>query len=158
MFESMLFIHLSGLAIWFGSIVAIGLMLFSFRRDIRSEEARNMVRKAVKLFNRLTHPSSFLVLLSGGLMIMDRWKDTNHPFWLSFMERVGGTVILLSIIVMTIVGRKLIKRLDAAGGVKPVSVGAGAGAAMVRLNSYLSTMTVAGLGVLAVIFVVSFRL
>ncbi|WP_135557084.1 hypothetical protein [Paenibacillus cymbidii] len=167
MFETMLFIHLTGLAVWFGSMAAIGLMLLAFRRDLRSEEAKKMVGKMVKLFNRLTHPSSFLVLVSGGLMMMDRWSDTDHPFWLTFMERVGGAVVLLSIIALTIAGRKLTKRLGggasgagqaASAGKAPAAVGAGAAAmAGVRLNGYLSTMGVAAVGVLAVIFVVSFR-
>lgn len=164
MFETMLFVHLTGLAVWFGSMAAIGLMLLAFRRDLRSEEAKRMAGKMVKLFNRLTHPSSFLVLVSGGLMIIDRWGDTDHPFWLSFMERVGGTVVIVSIVALTIAGRRLAKRLGAGGsgagqGAATAAVGAGAAAAAsVRLNGYLSTMTVSAVGVLAVLLVVSFRL
>lgn len=112
MYQWMLFIHLAGLAAWFGVTLMGILMLLSLRKRIAEPNLASVAQSVLKNVNRVTHPASFLVLASGLYMIL-QWDRDGMPFWLSMMERAGGMTILLFIIVMSILGSKLKKKLAA---------------------------------------------
>lgn len=156
MFGFLLFLHLSGMAVWLGSLIAVGIMLIMLGRQLHSEESRVLVRKIVKAFNLLTHPSSFIVLLSGGLMIMKMGLGDDKPFWMVYMERGGGMIILLSIVVLSILGRKMLKKLSAASTT-------GTAASTVSVPSaitsrFAASMFVTAFLVVSVVYVVSTKL
>lgn len=110
MYGWMFFIHLAGLATWFGVTLMGTLMLLSMRGKLAEANLSSLALTTVRNMNRITHPAAFLVLASGVIMIM-QWNRDGLPFWLSFMEQAGGLVILLFIIVLSILGSKLKKRL-----------------------------------------------
>ena len=150
MYGFYLFIHLLALSVWLGSIVAVAVMLASMKRQLQSVEVSGLARKTVRIFNMLTHPSAFLVLMSGGLMMIEAGMSSDKPFWLAYMERVGGMTILLFIVVISIMGKRLVKRIIAEND-NPL-------AAMKSVTSYVTGLTVSSALVMSVIFMVSVKL
>jgi putative copper export protein len=145
MYGFWLFIHLSGLCVWLGSLVAVGILLSAMKKQIHSADVGALVKKTVRTFNFLTHPSAFLVLISGVLMLLQMGIGSDKPFWMIYMERVGGMVILLFIIVISIMGRRLVKRISS-GGVQSASS---------SISSYVTGLAVSSALVFSIIFVVS---
>lgn len=147
MYEWMFFIHLAGLAIWFGVTLMGVLMLLSVRKTLAVSGVATVAQQTIRNINRLSHPSAFLVLASGLYMILQLDRD-GLPFWISFMEQAGGMVILLFIIVMSILGSKLRKKLaQAEPSVAAKSIG-----------SYATWTAIFLLAVLIIILVVSLKL
>jgi hypothetical protein len=146
MYGIMLFIHLAGLAAWFGVTLMSAFLLLSEKRKLAGGGSAESAVSTIRIFNRITHPAAFLVLLSGGIMIMS-WSRENMPFWLAFMERVGGMVILLFMIILSIMGGKLRKKLAAGDRI----------AASNSIGTYVTSIFVFSLLILAVIFVVSLK-
>lgn len=145
MYGFWLFIHFTGLSIWLGSLVAVAILLMAMRKQLHSADIGALVKKTVRTFNLLTHPSAFLVLISGVFMILKLGMESDKPFWLIYMERGGGMIILLFIIVISIMGRRLMKRIS----------GNNSASASTSINSYVSGLTVSIVAVLSVVFVVS---
>ena len=75
MFEFFLFLHLTTLSLWIGSVLTIAAILLLMRRQISNHVVKGLAQKAIRTFNRITHPSSFLVLVSGVVMIIKMGKD-----------------------------------------------------------------------------------
>lgn len=147
MYGWMLFIHLAGLAAWFGVTLMGVLLLLSIRGRLSEASLASVGQTIVKNINRITHPAAFLVLASGLYMVM-QWDRDGMPFWLAFMERVGGMVIILFMIILSILGVKLKKKLaQNDGAVAAKSIGA-----------YAIWTFIFLLGILAVTLVVSLRL
>lgn len=147
MYSWMLFIHLAGLAAWFGVTLLGAIMLSSFKGKIAEAGISSVALSTVKNINRVTHLSAFLVLASGLYMIL-QWDREGMPFWLAFMERAGGMIVLLFIIILSIFGGRLKRTLakgDAAGSAKGIAV-------------YTTLAFVFLLAILAVILVVSLRM
>lgn len=44
------------------------------------------ILQAIRTFNRITHPSSFVVLVSGIVMIVKMGQDSVRPFWIQYMQ------------------------------------------------------------------------
>ena len=151
MFEIMLFLHLAGLAVWFGASMASAFVLILAKRKITSSETKTFVRKALRAFGWLTHPSSIVVLVSGIIMIVNmNWGDLDKPLWLTYMERGGGMIIIVAIALTAILSRKIVKRLDSAShSSSEVAVGGGL---------YLTSLLAILVAILSVILVVSLRL
>lgn len=147
MYEWMFFIHLAGLAAWFGVTLMGVLMLLSVKGKLAEANFSSVAQSVVRNINRVTHPAAFLVLASGLYMIM-QWSRDGMPFWLAMMERAGGMVILLFIIVMSILGSKLRRKL--AGG--------DASTAARSINTYIFWTVIFLIGILAVTLVVSLKL
>lgn len=149
MYGWLLFIHVAGVAIWLGSIVAVASLLLSLKRQLAQENIKDVVVRTIKVFNRITHPSATFVLLSGIiLLIQSGWDHSNLPFWLKFMEQAGALVILLFIIIVSIMGRKLTKKLangDPSQASKSITV-------------FVNTLFISALAVLAVVLIVSLKL
>lgn len=147
MYQWMLFIHLIGLAAWFGVTLMGMVLLLSIRGRLAESSLSSVGQTIVKNINRITHPAAFLVLASGFYMVM-QWDRDEMPFWLAFMERAGGMVIILFIIILSILGAKLKKKLALNDGkIAARSIGI-----------YAVWTAIFLLGVLAVTLVVSLRL
>lgn len=143
----MFFIHLAGLAVWFGVTLMGILMLLSARKNLAQSGVSSIAEQTIRNINRLSHPSSFLVLASGLYMILQLDRDA-LPFWISFMEQAGGMIILLFIIVMSILGSKLRKKLaQAEPSVAAKSIG-----------SYVVWTSIFLIAILVVILIVSLKL
>ncbi|TBL80379.1 hypothetical protein EYB31_08155 [Paenibacillus thalictri] len=149
MYGLLLFFHLTGLSIWLGSLVAVIVMLTMMKKHIASPEIGQLAQKTVKIFNFLTHPSSFVVLISGVLLIVDMGLIRSaKPFWMHYMEEVGGMFILLFIVLLSILGKKLVVKLTA-GDQLDIRSG---------MARYLSGMMVSVVCVLSVVFIVAVKL
>ncbi len=150
MFKFWLFLHFTGLSIWLGSLLTITFILVMMKKHLGSKELSTIVKKITRIGNILVHPSAFFVLLSGVFMIISM-NLGSKPFYLAFMERVGGVTVLFTIIGVSLFGRQLVKKLtqlEEDGGVLKHTR---------SINSYIMMMLLSILLVLAVIFVVSFR-
>jgi uncharacterized membrane protein len=147
MYGWMFFIHLASLAAWFGVTLMGVIMLLSMKGKLAESQLTSVAQNIVRQINRITHPAAFLVLASGLYMIM-QWDRNGMPFWLAFMERAGGMVIILFMILVSIFGAKVRKTL---------AQGDGASAAK-SINTYAAVTFIFLLGVLAVTLVVSLKL
>ena len=147
LYNWMFFLHMAGLAAWFGTTLMAVLMLLSLKKKAAEASIAAVALSLVKNMNRITHLAAFLVLISGVVMIMD-WNRDGMPFWLSFMERAGGMVILLFIIILSIFGAKLKKKL--AGGDEATVVKS--------ISTYSLLVLIFLVAILAVTFVVSLKL
>ncbi|MFD2747423.1 hypothetical protein ACFSTH_14125 [Paenibacillus yanchengensis] len=147
----MLFLHLAGLVIWFGSLMGMTFVILFSNRQIESNETRLFLRKTIRTLGWIAHPTSILVLVSGIFMVIEmNFGDTAKPLWLIYMERGGGVVILLGIAIIALMGSRMVKRLG--------SVGNNQSALSLRGGTYLTSLLVIIFAILSVILVVSFRL
>jgi len=152
MFKYWLFLHFAGISIWVGSLLAVALILIMMKKHLGSKELSTIVKKMTRVVNTLVHPSAFFVLLSGIFMIISmNFGDSSKPFYLEFMERIGGVTVLFTIIAVSIFGRRVVKKLSTLEKEGNVITHPGS------INTYITMMLVSVLLVLAVIFVVSFR-
>lgn len=117
MFNFMLFVHLTGLIAWLGALLAIIIMLGMLKQQLASQESGVLAKRVIRTFSMLAHPGAVLVLISGVYMIVQMGMGTEKPLWLQVMEKGGGTVILLALILTGILGSKVKKRLGAAAGI-----------------------------------------
>lgn len=118
MYGLMLFLHLTGLFIWLGSLLAKLITLSMLKKELGSEQTRTFARRIIRVFSMLSHPSAVIVLISGIFMIVRLGMGSDKPLWLDVMEKGGGTVILLALIVMGILGRRIKKQLKSGQGSK----------------------------------------
>lgn len=151
MYQAWLFLHLTGISIWSGSILAVILILMMMKKHLGSKELSNIIKKIVRIINMLVHPSAFIVLVSGIFMIVSLGLGMNKPFWLNFMEKFGGVVIMFSIIAISFAGRALVKKLNA------MEKGESTIKAPVSFNNYMTVMTLSALSVFSTILVVAFK-
>lgn len=104
------FFHITGLAIWLGSLIIFALQLQQMRHYVDQQE--KLLPSLTKLVKWLLNPSAFIVLVSGVALILQMGlMGTTKPFYLNYMEQFGGVVILLSMIVLFIQARGIQKSL-----------------------------------------------
>ncbi|MGM9988444.1 MAG: hypothetical protein ACI35O_14645 [Bacillaceae bacterium] len=142
-----LFAHLTSLATWLGALVFVAIFVLVLRKQLVSVDIRKVFVKLTKVFNAISHLSATVVLVSGVFLLINMGLETK-PFWLTFMERAGGATVLISMIVITIFGRRVTKQLTATDTKKEVK----------GLTPYLSTMFVSIALIVSVIFVVAARI
>ncbi|WP_438434084.1 hypothetical protein [Gorillibacterium sp. sgz500922] len=116
MHDFMLFLHLIGVAVWFGSLIMAAVLLTQMKKQAGEAEAK-IVRTVIRVFNTLSHPAAFLVLISGfGMLGTDGGHDgKGMPFWLTYMSYVGTIVVLLSMAVLSILGSKVVAKKPVEG-------------------------------------------
>ncbi|MGX4585627.1 hypothetical protein [Paenibacillus chitinolyticus] len=146
MFGFMIFLHITGLLGWLGALLGIFVTMLLLRKQLGTSDANRLAGKTIRVFGRIAHPSSILVLLSGVYLILQMGIGTDKPLWLQVMEKGGGTIILLAVIFTAVLGSKMNKRLNSAGGTS------------VRLTGYLSTVGVFMFLIVSVVLVVSLKL
>lgn len=146
MYGFLLFSHLTGLMIWVGAILAVIVMLFMLKNQLGKPEANGLSKRIISVFSRYAHPGAFVVLISGVIMIIQLDMGSDKPFWLDMMEKAGGTIILLFLIVVSILGGKLKKRLQMEGN------------ASVSVSPYLTSLAISFIAILAVVLIVSLKL
>ncbi|TCP59558.1 hypothetical protein EV586_101787 [Tumebacillus sp. BK434] len=149
MYGSMFFLHITGLAVWLGSLVVLSFLLVMIKRGA-GETVKAQIIAYLKLTNGLSHPSALIVLISGAVMLQQLGiEHSDLPFWISFMEQGGTLMVLFSTIVLALVGRRLKKRLLAADGAQ---------AAVRTAGPYRTVLLLTVCGVLAVLGVVSLKI
>ncbi|WP_409346060.1 hypothetical protein [Paenibacillus sp. MBLB4367] len=146
MFGFWLFLHLTGLAVWIGSLLAIVVMLQLLKKQLGSQESNTLAKRVMRVFSMFAHPASVIVLISGVIMIVQMDLGTDKPLWLDVMEKGGGTIILLALVLTGIVGSKAKKRLNDPHGKR------------VNLSGYLTTLLGVMVLVVAVVLVASLKL
>lgn len=106
MYAGMYFVHIMGLAIWFGALLVGVLLLRSARAHVDQQQV------AVALANRSVwttlQAAAVAVLLSGiGMIIQAGLLGQSKPLWLKLMEEGGGMVVLVFVVFVSIWTRKL---------------------------------------------------
>ncbi|NOU97025.1 hypothetical protein GC093_27935 [Paenibacillus sp. LMG 31456] len=147
MFGTLLFLHLTGLIIWLGALFAIVVMLFMLRKQLGSQEPNKMAKRIIRSFSMFAHPSAVIVLISGVIMIIQMGMGSGKPIWLNVMEKGGGTIILLALILTGILGSKIKKRLSTAE--QPQQV---------KLSGYLVSLSSMIVLALSVVLIVSLKI
>ncbi|WP_028550585.1 hypothetical protein [Paenibacillus sp. UNC451MF] len=148
MFNFMLFAHFAGLIAWLGALLAIVIMLGMLKTELGSPEASTLAKRIIRTFSMFAHPGAVLVLISGVFMIVQMGMGTEKPFWLQVMEKGGGTIILLALILTGILGSKVRKRLGAAAGTTQQP----------PLKGYLISMSAVIVMTLGIMLVVSLKI
>ncbi|TDF99429.1 hypothetical protein [Paenibacillus piri] len=146
MFGVMLFSHLTGLFIWIGSLFATIVMLLMLKKQISSQESKALAQRIIKVFSWFAHPGSVVVLASGVFMIVQLGLSSDKPFWLSAMEKGGGMIVLLSLILTGIWGGKVKKQLRAGQGHN------------VKLTGYLTMMSIIVILIILIMLIVSMKI
>jgi hypothetical protein len=104
------------------------------------------------MINVLVHPSALFVLFSGVFMMKDmNFGDTIRPFYIVFMERFGGGSVLFTLIAVSLVGQRLVKKLNILEKEGSVIKH------LPSINMYIIMNLLSIALVVATIFVVSFR-
>ncbi|WP_280770428.1 hypothetical protein [Salipaludibacillus daqingensis] len=112
MYSTYYIFHIVGIALWIGSFAAFGFLLRSLVNQKEPIETYSFVIKRIRLWvNTGVFPSSFIVMITGVLMILQFDRDT-LPFYLQFMEQAGSIIILSTIISLAIYSRKISGKLN----------------------------------------------
>lgn len=105
-----LFIHVIGVATWFGSIT---LMAMYLRNATRTKNLENMAT-ALATTHRwnltMMIPTSVLVLITG-IYMFAAIGGAEKPLWLLVKERFGSLFVILFIIVISFYGKKLLQKV-----------------------------------------------
>ncbi|MFP3391928.1 hypothetical protein [Brevibacillus sp. SIMBA_040] len=110
MYAGMYFTHIISLAVWFGALVIVMLLLGSYKAH--TEQGQVATALANKTVWSTLQAAAFAVLLSGvGMLVHAGMIGQKKPLWLKLMEEGGGLVILLFIIFVTLWTRNLRKAL-----------------------------------------------
>ncbi|MBO8170264.1 MAG: hypothetical protein H0Z33_00055 [Bacillaceae bacterium] len=146
MYSLLYFFHISGLVIWLGSLIALGFLLMILKGRLVAGD-NPFVASTLNLIKWLSNPGALVVLITGVMMLVQMgMAGGDKPFWLSFMEQAGGMVILLSIILLTLLSRRIMKRLTG-----------GKSSSLPSLTGYLTVIGLTVLMSLSVVLVVSFK-
>lgn len=102
MIKWLLFFHLTGVALWLGSVWASWILIRQALR-LGADEALVLAGRTVRSITRgIANPSALVVLVSGVMMLAQLGlMGSGKPFWLSFMEQFGGLVILAAVAIFT---------------------------------------------------------
>ena len=145
MTRALLFLHVTSIAVWLGSLVTLYLLS---RRALSpaSPEALAVVYETTRtVVRRVINPSALAVLLTGiAMMVQLGMVGKQKVFWLAFMEQFGGMVALICVALLT----WQVRKLERASPDERVA----------RLRSLGRTFLGVGAGVAATIFVVTLRL
>ncbi|PYI52176.1 hypothetical protein [Paenibacillus flagellatus] len=147
MFGFMLFLHLTGLFLWIGALLAVVLVLPLMKTQLGSGPSNTLAKRLIRVAGFVAHPGAAAVLVSGVYMILQLDLGKDRPLWLEVMEKGGGTLIVAALVVTGVMGSSIKKRLSAAG----------AGEAP-RLTGYVTTTAAFLVLIVAVVFVVSMKL
>lgn len=142
----MLFLHIIGFTLWLGSIATIFVM---YRKNKSVAGAGNFALTSTTIRSTvlgILNPSAVIVLLTGiGMMSAMGMVGRPKPFWLMFMEMFGGTVALLSVVLLTWQARRVARADSEEEGSR-------------RLATLVRTMMPIGGAVAATILIVALRI
>lgn len=104
-------LHITGVAVWLGSFIALGYLLRGLIKNHRKLEDFTPVVKRIQKWVKIgVVPSLVLVLISGVYMILQFNRDS-MPLYLTIMEQGGTLIILFTIILVSVYSVKLTKKL-----------------------------------------------
>ncbi|MFD0872152.1 Uncharacterised protein [Chlamydia abortus] len=146
MFGFWLFLHLAGLFLWLGALLAQTVVLGILQKQLDSDTGNTLAIKVIRNFSLFSHPGAVLVLISGVFLIVQMGLGADKPMWLEVMEKGGGTITILALIITGIWGRKVKRRLRGGSG------------QAVKLNGYLTVLTSFMVLILGIVLVVSLRI
>lgn len=147
MYGYMLFSHIVGLSVWISALIAIVIMLLMLRASLQSYDFKGLAKKVIRVFSALVYPSSIVVLVSGIIMVVEmNFAKGTKPLWLDVMEKGGGTLVMLAIVITAVLGRRLTKRLSLDNG------------QTIGISSYITSMIAFIIAILAIVLIVSLRI
>ena len=145
MFKFWLFTHLVGLSVWLGSLVAVAIVFSLLRKQLVSAEIRKVYVKLSKIFTGVSHATATLVLVSGLIML---FQMEYKAFDVIFMERFGSMVVILSMILLTVFNKKVVKQISN-NDIAPEKI--------TGFGAYFGVKFATIVAIIATIFVVSFN-
>ncbi|GIP35186.1 hypothetical protein [Paenibacillus sp. J2TS4] len=146
MFGFLLFLHLAGLMIWLGALLGKVVTLGMLKKQLGSTEGNTLAQRSIRTFSLFSHSSAVIVLITGVFLIVQMGLGSDKPVWLEVMEKGGGTIILLALIITGIMGSKVKKRLIGGSGRN------------VKLAGYMTVLASFMVLILGVVLVVSLRI
>ena len=149
--EILLFLHLTGLSLWIGSMVLLAVLLLAVRRNLSQWNGTPLFLWITKLVTWFLNGAALVVMLSGaGLIQMLGYTEASKPLWVKIMEQSGGLTVLLFIVIMTWFGNRAKKRLRGMQNFETVDVSK-------MMGRYSTALSIFAVMALLVIFVVSFQ-
>jgi len=145
MFRLLLFFHVTCVALWLGSIGA-AYILHRKAATVGGKDSYPLALQTTRSIVRgIMNPCALVVLVTGVVMLMQMGLvGETKPFWLNFMERFGGVVVLLSVGWLTWQMRRLSSAPAEQNGTR-----------FVGINRALTSV---GAGIIVTLFVVLLRL
>lgn len=105
------FFHILGLAVWFGSLLFMGICLPLLKRGGLGKEIRHLLNRIRRVMTLVGNIAAAVMLVSGGLLLGTQPSGHGSSLWVQLMTQIGGATILFSIIALTWQGRNVANRL-----------------------------------------------
>lgn len=148
MHEILYFVHVSAMALWLGSLVALAWWSKSALQAPDAGSRSWALATVNRLTMRVAVPASVLVLLAGLSMQAAAGSGAGapRPLWLRLMEDGGGMLILASLFVVPWLSRRIRRAAEDKLAVQRA------------VRGYVAGMAVLAAGVAGVLLAVSLRL
>lgn len=144
-------LHIVGVALWLGSFFGFGYLLRGLAKDGEKLKDYSLVIKKIQRWVMFgIQPSLMVILLTGVYMILQFNRDS-LPLYLTLMEMGGGTIILITIILVSIFSVRLSKKLQGVPSKKEKSL-----ASLTKL--YANFLLVSMLLGIAIVVIVGLRI
>lgn len=106
-------VHIFGVSLWLGASSAV-LLVWPARKPAEGTSTRQLdVRTLVTLYTRTGHIGAGLTALAGvTLSFMEQPKSQLGTLWITSMQGLGAIAFIISVIVMTRVGKRIIRADD----------------------------------------------
>jgi len=147
MHEILYFLHVSAMALWLGSLVALAWWSKSALQASDAGSRSWTLATVNRLTMRVAVPASALVLLAGLSMTATAGgAAAPRPFWLRLMEEGGGLLILASLFLVPWLSRRIRRAAEDKLAVQRA------------VRGYVAGMAVLAAGVAGVLLAVGLRL
>ncbi|QSO46836.1 hypothetical protein [Alicyclobacillus mengziensis] len=106
-------IHVCGIALWFGGI-ATGVLMWPSKKSFVPQERDTVdVRTMVRVITRTSHLGAGLTAVGGLLLsLLVQPKSVLGSLWLTTMQGLGVVAFIVSVFVLTRMGKRLLQHAD----------------------------------------------
>lgn len=106
-------IHVCGIALWFGGITT-GVLMWPSKKSYVSQQRDTVdVRTMVFVITRTSHLGAGLTAVAGVLLsLLVQPKSVLGSVWLTTMQGLGAVAFIVSVFVLTRLGKQLLKQAD----------------------------------------------
>lgn len=140
-----LFIHLLGLSVWLGALIAIITVLFVLRSPKIGADAKQSLGKLQTVLTVIGNLGALALLISGFVMFT---MHAHQALWIDVMAALGGGLSIFSIIAITLQSYILSGRLKTQAFDKLMDIQIG----FLTISSWMVTV-----GVVIVIAIASYK-
>lgn len=102
------FLHISGLAFWLETLIALVVIVSLVELWKLTQIEKKLITKIINMFNTIGQLSVIIGLISGIYKsIQINTGSEFRPFWLLYMEVIGGATLILSLIITTMMEHRI---------------------------------------------------